>query len=93
MMEEKLASKERSIAYFSMKIGIDSKIPTYSRLGILAGDTLKSCADLKVPIVAVTLIYNKGHFFQKLDADGEQRELPNDWNPEEILDCLIELNL
>jgi starch phosphorylase len=40
-------------------------MPTYSGgLGILARDTLKSCADLKVPIVAATLIYKKRHFFK-----------------------------
>jgi len=49
------------IAYFSMEIGIDEHIPTYSGgLGILAGDTLKSCADLNVPIVGVTLLSEHG---------------------------------
>ncbi len=49
--------KERSIAYFSMEIAVDSRIPTYSGgLGILAGDTLRSCADLKVPVVASHLV-------------------------------------
>jgi len=56
-----------------MEIGIDSSIPTYSGgLGILAGDTIKSCADLKVPLVAVTLLYEKGYFNQKIDAQGNQ---------------------
>jgi len=65
--------KERKIAYFSMEIGIDSSIPTYSGgLGILAGDFIKSCADLKVPLVAVTLLYEKGYFNQKIDAQGNQ---------------------
>ena len=45
------------IAYFSMEIGIDENIPTYSGgLGILAGDTIKSCADLNVPMVGITLL-------------------------------------
>ena len=48
---------ERSIAYFSMEIAIDPRIPTYSGgLGVLSGDTLRSCADLNVPAVAVTLL-------------------------------------
>jgi glycogen phosphorylase len=65
------------IAYFSMEIGIDQHIPTYSGgLGILAGDTLKSCADLNVPIVGVTLLSEHGYFYQKIDADGNQIELP-----------------
>jgi starch phosphorylase len=65
------------IAYFSMEIGIDEHIPTYSGgLGVLAGDTLKSCADLNVPIVGVTLLSEKGYFYQKIDMEGNQIELP-----------------
>jgi glycogen phosphorylase len=65
----------RHIAYFSMEIGLDFDIPTYSGgLGVLAGDTLKSCADLKVPIVGVTLFYKKGYFKQKIDEHGNQLE-------------------
>ena len=65
------------IAYFSMEIGIDEHIPTYSGgLGILAGDTIKSCADLNVPLVGITLLSEKGYFYQKLDKEGNQRELP-----------------
>jgi starch phosphorylase len=78
--------KERSIAYFSMEIALDPRIPTYSGgLGILAGDTLRSCADLKVPVVAVTLLYEKGYFYQKLDDQGNQYELPVQWNPRDYL--------
>ena len=55
------------IAYFSMEIGIDEHVPTYSGgLGILAGDTLKSCADLNVPIVGITLLSENGYFYQKI---------------------------
>src|SRR4030066_714313 len=83
--------KERSIAYFSMEIAIDSRIPTYSGgLGILAGDTLRSCADLRVPVVAVTLLYEKGYFYQKLDDQGNQYELPVQWNPRDYLRLLPE---
>ncbi|KYK28593.1 alpha-glucan phosphorylase [Thermoplasmatales archaeon SG8-52-1] len=65
------------IAYFSMEIGIDENIPTYSGgLGILAGDTIKSCADLNVPVVGVTLLSENGYFFQKVDEHGNQIELP-----------------
>jgi len=65
------------IAYFSMEIGIDENIPTYSGgLGVLAGDTLKSCADLNVPMVGVTLLSENGYFYQKIDEDGNQIELP-----------------
>ena len=78
--------KDRKIAYFSMEIGIDSRIHTYSGgLGILAGDTIRSCADLKVPIVCVTLLYEKGYFYQKLDEQGNQKEFPVQWSPRDTL--------
>src|SRR4030042_1659153 len=83
--------KERSIAYFSMEIAIHSRIPTYSGgLGILAGDTLRPCADLKVPVVAVTLLYEKGYFYQKLDEQGNQYEFPVQWNPQDYFGPLPE---
>jgi len=72
----KLSGKPK-IAYFSMEIGIDENIPTYSGgLGILAGDTIKSCADLNVPVVGVTLLSENGYFYQKIDENGNQTELP-----------------
>ena len=73
----------RSIAYFSMEIGLRSEIPTYSGgLGVLAGDTLRSAADLELPLVGVTLISREGYFRQTLTAQGEQRETPDPWQPE-----------
>lgn len=75
------SQREPSIAYFSMEIGFRTDIPTYSGgLGVLAGDTLKSAADLGLPVVAVSLLYNKGYFRQHLDADGWQSEAPVDWD-------------
>jgi starch phosphorylase len=61
-------------------------MPTYSGgLGVLAGDTIKSSADLKVPVVAVTLIYKKGYFKQEIDEEGRQHELPYEWNPRKFM--------
>jgi starch phosphorylase len=74
------------IAYFSMEIGLDPAMPTYSGgLGILAGDTLRAAADLAVPIVGVTLLHRKGYFRQHLDANGNQTESPCEWSPEKFL--------
>jgi starch phosphorylase len=74
------------IAYFSMEIGIKSEIPTYSGgLGVLAGDTIRSSADLKIPLVAVTLVSKKGYLKQKITEDGIQLEYPEDWDPSEFL--------
>lgn len=72
----------RRIAYFSMEVAVDSRMPNYSGgLGVLAGDTLKSCADLKLPVVAVSLMYKNGYFDQHLDEWGNQQESPVDWEP------------
>jgi len=69
-----------SIAYFSMEIGLLTDVPTYSGgLGVLAGDTIRAAADLKVPMVAVTLLDRKGYFYQRLDSAGRQIEEPVDW--------------
>jgi starch phosphorylase len=76
-----------TVAYFSMEICLEQAIPTYSGgLGVLAGDTLRSAADLGVPLVAVTLLHRKGYFEQHLDAAGQQSELPVHWSPETVLD-------
>lgn len=79
-------STERTIAYFSLEIGIKPEIPSYSGgLGILAGDTIKSFADLNIPAVAVTLLYDKGYFHQELDAEGNQQEIPVNWEKEKFM--------
>ena len=79
-------NEQRSVAYFSMEIGIDERMCTYSGgLGVLAGDTIRSAADLRVPMVAVTLLYRKGYFRQILEDDGWQREEPASWDVEELL--------
>lgn len=81
--------KHQTIAYFSMEIALDASIPTYSGgLGVLAGDTLRSAADLEVPMVAVTLLHRKGYFRQLLEPSGQQRESPELWNPAEKLQPL-----
>ncbi|MGD2080459.1 MAG: alpha-glucan family phosphorylase [Nitrospirota bacterium] len=74
--------REPRIAYFSMEIGVRHDIHTYSGgLGVLAGDTIRSSADLKLPMVAVTLVSKKGYFEQDLDEKGNQMERPADWEP------------
>lgn len=79
----------RRVAYFSMEVAIASHLPTYSGgLGVLAGDTLKSCADLRVPAVGVTLLYRRGYFDQTLDREGLQQERPVEWTPEQCLQPL-----
>src|SRR5271170_6715307 len=70
------------VAYFSMEIAINPAMPTYSGgLGVLAGDTLRSAADLGTPLIAFTLLHRKGYFRQHLDADGKQTEDSQSWKP------------
>jgi len=79
----------RTIAYFSMEIGLVSDMPTYSGgLGVLAGDTIRAAADLKVSMVAVTLLHRKGYFYQRLDSGGRQIEEPVDWPVNDFLTAL-----
>lgn len=69
-----------------MEIGLDPAMPTYSGgLGVLAGDTIRSAADLNVPMIAVTLLHRKGYFRQRLSPDGEQQEGPVEWVVEDFL--------
>jgi starch phosphorylase len=76
----------RKIAYFSMEIGLEPRLRTYSGgLGMLAGDTLRSASDLGLPLVAVTLLHHKGYFTQQLDAHGVQSERDEVWPVEELL--------
>ena len=85
------------IAYFSMEIGVRNDMPTYSGgLGVLAGDVIRSSADLMVPMVAVALVSRKGYLRQKLTASGEQHESAEEWNPEKILELApkqVEVNI
>ncbi len=75
------------VAYFSMEIALDPAIPTYAGgLGILAGDTLRSAADLGLSMAGVSLVHRKGYFRQRLDPAGNQAEGPADWRPEDKLE-------
>lgn len=72
-----------------MEVALAATIPTYSGgLGVLAGDTLRSAADLGVPMVGVTLMYRKGYFRQSLDAKGAQSEAAVEWKPDDQLESL-----
>jgi starch phosphorylase len=70
------------IAYFSMELAVRPEMHTYAGgLGILAGDTARSCADLEIPVVFVTLLSRAGYFRQEIDAGGRQTEQPDWWEP------------
>jgi glycogen phosphorylase len=77
------------VAYFSMEVGLESGMPTYSGgLGVLAGDTLRAAADMSLPMVGITLLNRKGYFRQQLDGAGNQTESPEVWDPAKYLEPL-----
>ena len=78
-----------TIAYFTMEIGLDAAMPTYSGgLGVLAGDTVQSAADMGIPMVVVSLLHRKGYFYQRLDSNGRQTEEPVEWPVEDFVQRL-----
>ena len=84
MKVERLAPQ--TIAYFSMEVALESPLPTYSGgLGVLAGDMLRSAADIGLSMVGVTLLYRKGYFAQRLDDEGRQYEEPATWPVDQFL--------
>ena len=61
------------IAYFCAEFGFHESLPIYSGgLGILAGDHCKAASDVRVPFVAVGLLYRQGYFSQTIDKHGNQ---------------------
>src|ERR1700710_3064606 len=85
------------IAYFSMEIALRPETQTYSGgLGILAGDTVRSCADLEIGAVFVTLVSRAGYFRQVIDQDDCQTEQPDWWDPAQrcvALDAMVALQI
>src|ERR1700741_4323416 len=79
-------SIKRLVAYFSMEIALENAMPSYSGgLGVLAGDTIRAAADIRLLMVAVSLLYRKGFFRQRLLEDGTQVEEPVEWDVEKFL--------
>lgn len=84
-------SHERPVAYFCAEYGVHNSLPLYSGgLGILAGDHLKSASDLRLPLVAVGLLYRYGYFRQRLRNDGWQEEHYGETHPRELPIHLIQ---
>jgi glycogen phosphorylase len=85
MVKSSRATK-RIVAYFSMEIALQNAMPSYSGgLGVLAGDTVRAAADIKLPMVAISLLYRSGYFTQRLAEDGSQTEDPVTWRVEDFL--------
>jgi glycogen phosphorylase len=86
-LDKQVHSPKRIVAYFSMEIALENAMPSYSGgLGVLAGDTIRAAADIRLPMVAVCLLYRKGYFSQRLGEDGSQSEDPVEWRVEDFLE-------
>jgi starch phosphorylase len=76
---------QNPVAYFCAEFGVHNSLPLYSGgLGILAGDHLKSASDLRVPLIAIGLLYRYGYFVQRLRTDGWQEEHYGETFPSEL---------
>jgi starch phosphorylase len=86
-MSNLLHPLKRIVGYFSMEIALENDMPSYSGgLGVLAGDTIRAAADVRLPMVAVSLLYRKGFFRQSLSEEGAQSEEPVEWQVEKFLE-------
>jgi starch phosphorylase len=64
---------DHHIAYFSAEYGLHHSLPFYAGgLGFLAGDHIKECSDLGIPLVAVGFMYPEGYVKQHIRDDGWQ---------------------
>ncbi|MBD3273805.1 MAG: alpha-glucan family phosphorylase, partial [Candidatus Marinimicrobia bacterium] len=72
---------KRAICYFTMEIALRADMPTYGGgLGVLAGDTLKSAADMGLNLVGITMLWRNGYFKQTIDDEGWQHEENAVWD-------------
>ncbi|MGD9077592.1 MAG: alpha-glucan family phosphorylase [Desulfobacteraceae bacterium] len=81
LLDTKVDSDAPIIAYFSAEYGLHRSLPFYAGgLGFLAGDYIKECSDLRIPLVAIGFMYPEGYVHQIISEDGWQE------SRDEILD-------
>ncbi len=74
--ERALSPEFLPVAYFSAEYGLHHSLPFYAGgLGFLAGDHIKECSDLGVPMVAAGFMYGEGYLHQHLNAEGWQEDI------------------
>ena len=75
-------SKHLRVAYFTMEIGLDAKMPTYAGgLGMLAADIMRSCSDLSVSAACISMRWQHGYMQQHINPDGSQEYSDYEWDP------------
>ena len=76
LLSDIAAADVSAVAYFSAEYGLHHSLPFYAGgLGFLAGDHLKECSDLNVPLVAVGFMYPQGYLHQHIREDGLQENI------------------
>ena len=76
-------------AYICMEFGLSDDIKIYTGgLGILAGDTIKSFADLGLPVVGIGILYKHGYLDQTLNETDGQIAKPQEWDYTKILNLI-----
>ena len=69
-------TKDTNVVYFSAEYGLHHSLPFYAGgLGFLAGDFVKECSDLNVPMIAVGFMYPSGYVRQRIREDGWQENM------------------
>lgn len=83
IIENEVFSNERIPDYlFSLKVDALVDLPIYSGgLGVLAGDTIKTAADMKLPMVAIGILWSKGYFKQRFWFKFGQLPEEMKWDP------------
>jgi len=75
------------VAYFCMEYGLHEELPLYAGgLGILAGDHIKAAGELKLPLVALGILWRHGYGRQRINAEG----VPEDVEQENDLSAFLE---
>jgi starch phosphorylase len=78
-----LTPEKVAVAYFSAEYGLHRSLPFYAGgLGFLAGDFIKECSDLNIPVVAVGFMYPEGYLLQKIRDDGWQDHIDEHFDRE-----------
>jgi len=81
---------DHPVAFFCAEFGVHWSLPLYSGgLGVLAGDILMASSDLRIPMVALGLMYSQGQFHQRLDPAGWQNDYWVDSDPKRLPAALV----
>ncbi len=84
------ATRQHPVAFLCAEFAVHRSLPIYAGgLGVLAGDMVKQASDLRLPMVAVGLLYRQGYFQQRMDISGYQHEYWFPVDPDRIPAALV----